>query len=227
MKLDGNCREGYWGSKVFKDTNRTYYAWKGEKLRAARVVKQYLTKDDYNYYHVRLVIEYAGLGQFEYDNLAVSYTDNKFFLSVEDFKNNKPVDVTELTEYVEWDTFFKAFPSELGSAKVRQVCNYTTRNTIGVFSRFKVNKKTGNVVEVPMEVPCGSILVEYTPEGAKPIFTREFVDHIQENYGDMYVTKELCERSKMDDIDVVDFEDEGEEDKPRYKVVTLEIKICI
>ncbi len=226
MKITLNA--GYYNSLesyIFKDTKRTYYMWMEGKLRAFKVDRQVLDVNKRGYYSVQIWLNVAGLGIVKYETF--SKIKERIYLSVENYKANKAVDILkDFAMPIQWTDFFEDFPIEVGDAhfyqQERYPCTYTTNKF--AFSRYKVNKETGRVKEIPIEVPIGSILIESLPEYGcgKPVFTHTFIDTIVKDYADTYVSSDECNKHKMDDIEVVGFDDEPiDEPKVRFVEVTI------
>lgn len=216
-------------SYIIKDTKRTYYMWKEGKLRAFKVDRQVLDVNERGYYSVQIWLNVAGLGIIKYETF--SKINERIFLSVEDYKNNKPFDrLKDLAMAVQWSDFFEDFPTEVGDAHFYQQEHYGSIYATKkfAFSRYKVNKETGRVKEIPVEVPIGSILIESLPEYGcgKPVFTHTFVDTIVKDYAGTYVTSDECNKHKMDDIEVVGFDDEPT-DEPKVRFVEVTIKMLV
>jgi hypothetical protein len=216
-------------SYIFKDTKRTYYMWKEGKLRASKVYRQVLDVNKRGYYSVQIWLNVAGLGIVKYETF--SEIKERIYLSVEDYKNNKPIDrLKDLAMSVQWTDFFEDFPIEVGDAHFYQQghygCIYATDKF--AFSRYKVNKETGRVKEIPIEIPIGSILIESLPEYGcgKPVFTHTFIDTIVKDYADTYVSSDECNKHKMDDIEVVGFDDEPT-DEPKVRFVEVTIRMLV
>lgn len=214
-------------SYIFKDTKSTYYMWKEGKLRAFKVDRQVLDVGSSGSYRVGIWLNVAGLGIITYNTF--SDIKERIYLSVEDYKNNKPVEkLKDFFIRVQWSDFFEDFPHELGNPhfydKEYYGCVYSS--PYFAFSRYKVNKETGMVREKPVEVPVGSILVESLPEYdcGKPVFTKEFIDTIVKDYADTYVSSEECNKHKMDDIEVVGFDDKPT-DEPKVRFVEVTIRM--
>lgn len=224
-----NGLDGY----ILKDTKRTYYMWKEGKLRAFKVDRQVLDVNERTTstgcYSVQIWLNVAGLGIIKYKTF--SEIKERIFLSVEDYKSNKVVEkLKDFAMPIQWTDFFEDFPTEVGDAHFYQQehygCTYATNKF--AFSRYKVNKETGRVKEIPVEVPIGSILIESLPEYGcgKPVFTHTFIDTIVKDYADTYVSSDECNKHKMDDIEVVGFDDEPT-DEPKAKFVEVTIRMLV